>query len=77
MGNAKSIKLNGRSYHVLLKLGSGGFSDVYLIQSRAGPQRSALKVMECLEDEQLQRALLEIQVHRRVSHPNVLPLLES
>ncbi|EQC37945.1 NAK/MPSK protein kinase [Saprolegnia diclina VS20] len=79
MGNTKSVKLNGRGYEVCGKLGSGGFSEVYLVEGhRHGrKQRYALKVMACVEDDQLQRALLEIQLHRRLAHPNVLPLLES
>ncbi|OQR93490.1 serine/threonine-protein kinase 16-like [Achlya hypogyna] len=77
MGNARSIKLNGRAYDVCGKLGSGGFSEVYLVQARGSKARYALKVMECQEDEQLQRALMEIQLHRRIAHANVLPLVAS
>ncbi|OQS05705.1 serine/threonine-protein kinase 16-like isoform 1, partial [Thraustotheca clavata] len=77
MGNLKSIAVNGRSYEVCGKLGSGGFSEVYLVEDRRSKLKMALKVMVCQEDEQIQRALMEVQLHRRIDHPNVLRLLGS
>ncbi|KDO26006.1 hypothetical protein SPRG_08659 [Saprolegnia parasitica CBS 223.65] len=73
MSSSSAVKLNGRVYEVCGKLGSGGFSEVYLVEGhRHGrKKRYALKVMACVEDDQLQRALLEIQLHRRLAHPNV------
>ncbi|ETW05204.1 NAK/MPSK protein kinase, variant [Aphanomyces invadans] len=91
MGNA--IKLNGNTYSIRGKLGTGGFSEVYLVEGRLCPNAHlpsdrtehdenndslyALKVMQCDDDDQLRRALMEVQVHRRLKHPNVVPLVES
>ncbi|RQM29748.1 hypothetical protein B5M09_001095 [Aphanomyces astaci] len=91
MGNV--IKLNGNVYSIRGKLGTGGFSEVYLVEGRLCPNAHlasdgtaydegndtayALKVMQCDDDEQLRRALMEVQLHRRLKHPNVLRLIES
>ncbi|KAG9407369.1 hypothetical protein AC1031_002100 [Aphanomyces cochlioides] len=89
MGNA--IQVNGQTYQVRGKLGSGGFSEVYLVHGKLSRHvhlpsektvldRSAayaVKVIECHDDEQLQRAWMEVQLHRRLQHANIVPLLES
>ncbi|KAF0700209.1 Aste57867_9263 [Aphanomyces stellatus] len=88
MGN--TIKVNRTTFQIRGKLGSGGFSEVYLVEGKRNPHVSlesdihvdekamyALKLMVCQDDEQLKRALMEVQLHRRLKHVNVMPLLES
>lgn len=74
--------LNGRTrgfflgpYRVLRRLGEGGMGKVYLAEHRTDHRRVAIKVLpprKALEDEQvLRRFLREMELSKRVDHPNV------
>ncbi|RLN93797.1 hypothetical protein BBJ28_00001235 [Nothophytophthora sp. Chile5] len=72
MGNSL-VRVNGKVYEVLGSLGEGGFAHVYEV--RRDGRHFALKwTRRVTEGEDLERLLLEIQVQRRLVHPNVLAL---
>lgn len=76
MGNSV-VRVNGASYKILGTLGEGGSSTVYEVR-RADKRHLALKWVRGVRDaDTLERLLLEIQVHKRLQHANILPLVES
>ncbi|DBA00680.1 TPA: LOW QUALITY PROTEIN: hypothetical protein N0F65_003609 [Lagenidium giganteum] len=75
MGNA-IVRVNGKVYENMGTIGEGGFASVFEV--RRDNNAYALKWTRGItETEHLERVLLEIQVQRRLEHPNNLPLLES
>ncbi|KAJ0407248.1 hypothetical protein P43SY_008023 [Pythium insidiosum] len=75
MGNAV-VRINGRAYESQRVLADGGFATVYEV--RRDGQRLALKWIRGVADsEQLERLLLEIQVQRKLQHPNAMRLLDA
>lgn len=79
--------LNGRTrgfflgpYRILRRLGEGGMGKVYLAEHRTDRRRVAIKVLppqKALEDEQvLRRFLREMELSKRVDHPNVARTIE-
>lgn len=76
MGNSVA-RVNGGAYKILGTLGEGGSSTVYEVR-RADKRHFALKWVRGVRDaDAIERLLLEIQVHKRLVHANVLPLVES
>ena len=67
------VKVEGRDYQIIRRIGEGGFSFVYLV--RSGGRKYALKRMLIQLDEQETAAQNEIAAHRIVDHPNVMPLV--
>ena len=64
----------GGQYHVLRRLGVGGFSTVYLVEMVVGKLRRALKVLhsEWAADEQIrERFVNEALVLEQLNHPNI------
>lgn len=75
MGNSVA-RVNGHSYKIVGTLGEGGFSTVYEV--RREKRTYALKwVRGVQEQDALERLLLEIQVQKRLRHPNILQLVET
>lgn len=85
-GGGEEVEVGGRRLRVVKKLGEGGYSFVYLARevhtpSAAGGsappgQLFALKKVLAGAAEQLAEARHEIDVMRRMRHPNLLPLLD-
>ena len=75
---ALSAELVGR-YVVEREVGSGGMASVYLEQDVRHDRRVALKVLrpELAASVGAERFFREIQVTARLTHPNILPLLDS
>lgn len=63
-------------YHVGDELGSGGFAVVYLVTEKSSGQKFAAKVIKRnkLEDVDMKRVADEIDILRRVRHPNIISL---
>lgn len=75
MGNAV-VRVNGHAYENQCVLAEGGFATVFRV--RRGDAQFALKWTRGIgDDEQLQRVLLEIQVQRKLQHPNAMRLVEA
>ncbi|KAF1323108.1 Nak/mpsk protein kinase, partial [Globisporangium splendens] len=75
MGNSVA-RVNGQSYKILGTLGEGGSATVYEV--RRDKRNFALKwVRGVAEPDTLERLLLEIQVHRQLQHPHILPLVDA
>ena len=79
--------LNGRTwgfflgdYRIMKRLGEGGMGKVYLARRERDHLRVAIKVLppkKALEDEQaLRRFYREMELSRRVRHPNLTRTLE-
>lgn len=80
--------LNGRTkgfflgpYRISRRLGEGGMGKVYLAVHRTDGQRVAIKVLpprKALEEEQaLKRFLREMELSKRIRHPNVARTIEA
>lgn len=77
MGNSVA-RVNGTAYKILGTLGEGGSATVYEVHRRSDKRHFALKwVRGVREADVLERLLLEIQVHRRLRHANILPLVDA
>ena len=70
--------LEGR-YRVLRRLGEGGMAIVYLAEDLKHHRQVALKILrpELAASLGPQRFLREIEIAARLTHPNILPLLDS
>ena len=66
------------AYKSIQKIGSGAFAEVYLVTDRAKGGKFAAKVIETgsLNDVQKAEIHYEIEMLRRMSHPNVLTLID-
>jgi len=66
-------------YTVERELGRGGMATVYLARDTKHGRRVAVKVLEFvgLDDEGAGRFLVEIGLTARLSHPHIVPLLDS
>jgi serine/threonine kinase 16 len=86
-GGGEEVAVGPRRLRVLRKLGEGGYSFVYLAreilpaqaagQPPAAGQLFALKKVLAAGREQLAAARHEVEVTRRLDHPNLLPLLDA
>ena len=68
------VQVGGNSYRVVRRVGEGAFSFVDLVSDRAGRQM-ALKRIEIAYSEQEHAVMHEISVYQRLSHPNIITLL--
>ena len=82
-GSGEVVTVGPRSLRVLKKIGEGGYSFVYLAEevlpapAPRRPQHFALKKVLADSEEQLAAARHEIAVMRRLTHPNILPLVDA
>lgn len=65
------------NYRIVRLLGQGGFAEVYLGEHRYLKSHAALKVLRIsLKDEEAKRFLAEAQTLVRLTHPNIVRVLE-
>ncbi len=65
------------NYQLVKLLGRGGFADVYLGEHVYLQTTAAIKVVQAqLTDEALEKFLVEARTIARLSHPNIVPVLE-
>src|SRR5262245_12112406 len=65
------------TYRVIRKLGSGGMGAVLLVERVADGEEFALKYCTATDNDALRRFAREVRAMERVSHPNVVPVLDS
>lgn len=68
--------INNAKYYVLEELAQGGFSTVLLVEHSRIRKRYAVKKIVCHGREDQKFALQEVEYHKTVSHPNIIPCLE-
>uniref|UniRef100_A0A0V0G903 non-specific serine/threonine protein kinase n=1 Tax=Triatoma dimidiata TaxID=72491 RepID=A0A0V0G903_TRIDM len=71
------ITINNCKYYILEELGQGGFSTVLLVENARTRKRYAVKKIICHGREDQKWALQEIEYHKSLNHPNIIPCLES
>ncbi|KAK9505894.1 hypothetical protein O3M35_009863 [Rhynocoris fuscipes] len=71
------IMINNCKYYILEELGQGGFSTVLLVENSRTRKRFAVKKIICHGREDQKCALQEIEYHKTLNHPNIIPCLES
>ena len=65
------------NYRLVRLLGRGGFADVYLGEHRYLKNYAALKILRIsLSDKDASRFLSEAQILRRLTHPNIVRVLD-
>ncbi|HEY7126469.1 MAG TPA: serine/threonine-protein kinase [Ktedonobacterales bacterium] len=65
------------NYRLLRVIGEGGFATVYLGEHRYLGRQAAIKVVDTqLEDEDVESFLAESQLVARLTHPNILRVME-
>ena len=69
----------GNSYTLERELGRGGMATVYLARDERNDRHVALKVLHAgiAAPQGAERFLREIEIAGRLSHPNILPVLDS
>jgi len=77
LGGDSSRKLEDE-YEVGSELGRGGFAVVYAGKSKKTDESVAIKVIEknCVDVSELQSLVREIDIMKKVDHPNVLKLID-
>jgi len=71
------ILINGTKFYVMEELGQGGFSTVLLVEHSRTRKRYAVKKIICHGREDQKNAFQEIEYHKIINHPNVIPCLDS
>src|SRR5690348_6838166 len=74
-GNRDDDAFDGTPYRMVRRLGSGGMSDVFIVQHRELEKEFVAKVLraELAKDAQtLDRVRIEAQALGRLNHPNVV-----
>ncbi|KAL1115805.1 hypothetical protein AAG570_006095 [Ranatra chinensis] len=71
------LHINSSKYFVLEQLGQGGFSTVLLVEHSRTRKRYAVKRIVCHGREDQKVALQEVEYHKVINHPNVIPCMES
>lgn len=74
-----TMLVNGKKYKVIEKIGEGGFAFVYKVMSvnkEDKRENYALKKMICQTEDQLREAEKEIALMTKISHVNILPLID-
>ena len=64
-------------YSILSSLGEGGMGHVYHVSSKLDGCEYALKVCTERDEESKKRFGREIRAIERISHPNVMPILDT
>ena len=86
MGNSSSVQVGERKLKVLGLLAEGGFSLIYRVRHEPSKKEKkegkrstvyALKRMHCGNQDQIDAANWEIDVHRKCDHPNVMRLVDA
>jgi len=77
LGGDASRKLEDE-YEIGSELGRGGFAVVYAGKSKKTDQAVAIKMIEknCVDVSELQSLVREIDIMKKVDHPNVLKLID-
>jgi len=77
LGGDASRKLEDE-YEIGSELGRGGFAVVYAGRSKKNNEAVAIKVIEknCVDVSELQSLVREIDIMKKVDHPNVLKLID-
>ncbi|XP_014239510.1 serine/threonine-protein kinase 16 [Cimex lectularius] len=71
------ITINNSKYYILEELGQGGFSTVLLVEHSRTRKRFAVKKIVCHGRDDQRDAVQEIEYHKMLNHPNIIPCLES
>lgn len=71
------VTIGEKTLRLVKLIGEGGFSFVYLVKDSSDGKVYALKRIRAQDTEQLQKAITEVDVHRQLDHPNLLPLIDS
>eukprot|EP01102_Stenamoeba_stenopodia_P013031 TRINITY_DN4165_c0_g1_i2.p1 TRINITY_DN4165_c0_g1~~TRINITY_DN4165_c0_g1_i2.p1 ORF type:complete len:235 (-),score=33.92 TRINITY_DN4165_c0_g1_i2:33-737(-) len=72
-----TMKVNGKTYKCIRKLGEGGYSQVFLVaETTPSKKLYALKRMNLGSEDLLEQASKEIEIMKRFSHPNILSLVD-
>ncbi|OAF68376.1 hypothetical protein A3Q56_03836 [Intoshia linei] len=58
-------------------LGSGSFSQVFYAESRKNEKKVAIKCIDRIKMTSKKSLLSEIDIHKKLKHPNVVQLLET
>src|SRR5262249_24757104 len=64
-------------YRVLSRIGSGGFSTVFLVEDRVISDQVILKILShhlSLDEGSMDRFVQELKLSRKITHPNVIRL---
>ena len=75
--------LNGsiiQGYKIIKFLGKGKFSDVYQAERQLDSKLVALKIIkiyDIMDKETVQKCLQEVDLLKRVSHPNIVKYFDS
>ena len=69
---------NARWENTQQHLGSGGFSEVYLVKNRKSGKLAAAKIMHKrkMDDEDMKSVLDEVNIMRQLKHPNVVEFID-
>lgn len=69
-----TITIENKRYYFIQKLDEGGFSYIDLVEGEQDGRFYALKRILCHDREGRSEAQQEVEMHRLISHPNVLSL---
>lgn len=74
----KNVAVESRGYDIIKKIGSGGYSDVYLINHKYTNKNYALKVIRKFikKRDKTKHIMQEIKVLSMCDHPNIIKLYE-
>ncbi|VEU21304.1 DEKNAAC102528 [Brettanomyces naardenensis] len=73
-----TLRINGVSFEILDLLGEGGFSYVYLVQSKSNNSLYALKKINCpYGNSNLKQAVREVDNYREFQSPYIMRSIES
>lgn len=75
-GRRETIEIGGRKLTVRRPLGTGGFSIVQLVEDTRTYELFALKRVACHGSSDRRVALREVECHRLLQHPNILPCVD-
>ncbi|KAF4521005.1 hypothetical protein B566_EDAN002501 [Ephemera danica] len=75
-GRRETIEIGGRKLTVRRPLGTGGFSIVQLVEDTRTYEMFALKRVACHGSSDRRVALREVECHRLLQHPNILPCVD-
>src|SRR5215831_6388354 len=64
------------NYRVLHPLGYGGFVHLYLGENIHSGTQSAIKVWEVTKEEEIEVFMAEARILARLSHPNIIRVLD-